>query len=49
MTNSTEAVLNTFKTAFAPFTDALKNVQTADVPEAARDFVKRAAGLAMPS
>ncbi len=46
MTNQTETVLNTFKTAFAPFTDALKNVQTADVPEAARDFVKRAAGTA---
>ena len=42
MTKQTETAFNTFKAAFAPFADAFKNVQTADVPEAARDFVKRA-------
>ncbi|WP_458756762.1 phasin [Afipia sp. TerB] len=34
------------KNAFAPVTDALKNLQNIPVPEAARDFVKRAAGTA---
>ena len=38
-------MLNTLKEAFAPVTDALKTLQNADVPEAARDFVKRAANV----
>jgi phasin len=45
MTNSfnTESVLNTVKTAFAPVTEALKNFPNVEVPEAAREFVKKAA------
>lgn len=39
-------LFDTMKTAFAPVTDALKNIQNVDVPEAARDFAKRAAGTA---
>lgn len=48
MTNSfnTESVLNTVKSAFAPVTDALKNFPNVEVPEAAREFVKKAAGTA---
>ncbi len=48
MTTETEtnSVLNSFKGAFAPVTDALKNIQTMQVPEVARDFVKRTAGTA---
>ncbi len=48
MTNSfnAESVLNTVKTAFAPVTEALKNFPNVEVPEAARDFVKKAAGTA---
>jgi len=42
----TETVLNSVKQAFAPVTDAFKNLQNLDVPEATRDFVKRAAGTA---
>ena len=50
MTNHTETVetavnsaTDSVKQAFAPMTDALKNME---VPEAARDFVKRAASTA---
>ena len=32
--------------AFAPLTDAFKNLQNMDVPAGARDFVKKAAGTA---
>jgi len=39
-------VFDTVKEAFAPVTDALKNLQTMEVPEAARDFVKRTANTA---
>src|SRR6202163_2928704 len=39
-------VLNTVKEAFAPVTDALKNLQNLEVPEAAREFVKKTAGTA---
>ena len=39
-------MLNTLKEAFAPVTEALKTLQNVEVPEAARDFVKRAAGAA---
>src|SRR3954467_9522614 len=42
----TNSVLNTVKEAFAPVTDALKNFQNLEVPEAARDFVKRTASTA---
>ena len=40
MTDTTNSVLDGVKQAFSPVTDALKNI---DVPEATRDFVKRAA------
>jgi phasin len=39
-------MLNSVKEAFAPATEAFKNLQNLEVPEAARDFVKRAAGTA---
>src|SRR6202045_747789 len=45
-TNETNSVLNTVKDAFAPVTDALKNLQNLEVPEAAREFVKKTAGTA---
>jgi phasin len=35
------SVLNSVKEAFAPVTDALKNLQNMEVPEAAREFVKK--------
>src|SRR5450432_4831454 len=41
MTTETNSVLNTVKEAFAPVTDALKNFQNLEVPEAAREFVKK--------
>jgi len=41
-----EAVVDSVKQAFAPVTDAFKNFQNLEVPEATRDFVKRAAGTA---
>ena len=43
MTTETNSVLNSFKDAFAPVTDAFKNLE---VPEAARDFVKKTANTA---
>ncbi len=46
MTTETNSAFNGVKEAFAPVTDALKNLQNLEVPEAARDFVKRAAGSA---
>jgi phasin len=46
MTTETNSVLNTFKDAFAPVTDAFKSFQNVEVPEAARDFVKRTASSA---
>src|SRR6202140_2302361 len=42
----TNSVLNTVKEAFAPVTDAFKNFQNMEVPEAAREFVKKTAGTA---
>jgi phasin len=45
-TTQTNSVLNTVKDAFAPVTDALKNLQNMEVPEAAREFVKKSAGTA---
>jgi phasin len=46
MSHETESMLNSVKEAFAPLADAFKNLQTMEVPEATRDFVKRAAGTA---
>src|SRR5450432_4700224 len=46
MTTETNSVLNTVKEAFAPVTDALKNFQNMEVPEAAREFVKKQAETA---
>src|ERR1700692_3887849 len=48
MTTETEtnSVLNTVKEAFTPVTEALKNLQNLEVPEAAREFVKKTAGTA---
>src|SRR3954449_448510 len=43
----THSVLNSVKQAFAPVTDALKNIQSLEVPEAAREFVKKSAGTAI--
>ncbi|MFT4276221.1 MAG: phasin [Rhodopseudomonas sp.] len=45
-TQTAETVADSVKQAFQPVTDAFKNFQTLEVPEAARDFVKRAAGTA---
>ena len=45
-TTETNSVLNSVKEAFAPVTDALKNIQNLEVPEAAREFVKKTAGTA---
>ncbi len=41
MTDEPNSVLNTVKEAFAPVTDALKNFQNLEVPEAAREFLKK--------
>jgi phasin len=46
MTTETNTAFDTVKEAFAPMTDALKNLQNLEVPEAARDFVKRTANTA---
>jgi len=46
MTTETNSAFNTVKEAFAPMTDALKNIQNLEVPEAAREFVKKTAGTA---
>jgi phasin len=46
MTTETNSVYNTFKDAFAPVTDAFKNFQNMEVPEAAREFVKKQAETA---
>jgi phasin len=46
MTTETNTVFDTVKEAFAPVTDAFKNLQNMEVPEAARDFVKRSANTA---
>jgi phasin len=43
---NTNAAQDTVKGAFAPVTDALKNLQTLEVPEAAREFLKKTAGTA---
>jgi phasin len=45
-TETNGSVFDSVKEAFAPVTEALKNLQTLEVPEAARDFVKRSANTA---
>src|SRR6202044_2223034 len=46
MTTETNSAFETVKSAFAPVTDALKNLQNLEVPEAAREFVKKQAETA---
>jgi phasin len=46
MTTDTKSVLNTVKEAFAPVTEAFTKLQNLEVPEAARDFVKKQAETA---
>jgi phasin len=46
MTTETTNVLDSVKEAFAPVTEALKNLQNMEVPEAAREFVKKTANTA---
>ena len=46
MTTETTTVFDTVKDAFAPVTEALKNFQNVEVPEAAREFVKKTANTA---
>jgi phasin len=46
MTTETNNVLDNVKGAFAPITEALKNFQNLEVPEAAREFVKKTANTA---
>src|SRR3954468_13466008 len=41
MTTETNSAYDTVKQAFAPVTDALKNLQNMEVPEAAREFGKK--------
>src|SRR3984957_3685543 len=43
MTTETNSVLDSVKDAFAPVTDAFKNFQNMEVPEAAREFVRKQA------
>ncbi|WP_322517942.1 phasin [Rhodopseudomonas palustris] len=45
-TETHQAAFDNVKQAFAPVGDAFKNFQNLEVPEATRDFVKRAAGTA---
>jgi phasin len=46
MTTETNTVFDTVKEAFAPVTDAFKNLQNMEVPEAAREWVKKTANTA---
>ena len=46
MTTETNSAFNGFKEAFAPVTEAFKSFQNLEVPEAAREFVKRQAETA---
>src|SRR3954454_23469366 len=41
MTTEINSAYDTVKQAFAPVTDAFKNLQNMEVPEAAREFVKK--------
>ena len=46
MTTETATVFDSVKEAFAPVTEAMKNFQKVEVPEAAREFVKKTANSA---
>ena len=46
MTTETNSVLNSVKEAFAPVTEAFTKLQNMEVPEAAREFVKKQAEAA---
>ncbi|MCC8936794.1 hypothetical protein CI1B_35780 [Bradyrhizobium ivorense] len=46
MTTETNSVLNSVKEAFAPVTEAFAKLQNLEVPEAAREFVKKQAEAA---
>ena len=46
MTTETNSAFENVKSAFAPVTDAFKNLQNMEVPEAAREFVKKQAETA---
>jgi phasin len=46
MTTETNSLFDTVKGAFAPVTEAFKNFQNMEVPESAREFVKRQASTA---
>src|SRR3954464_11924687 len=46
MTTETDSILNNAKEAFAPVTEAFKNIQNLEVPEATREFVKKSASTA---
>ncbi|MCP1837665.1 phasin [Bradyrhizobium sp. USDA 4524] len=46
MTTETNSVLNGVKEAFAPVTEAFTKLQNLEVPEAAREFVKKQAEAA---
>jgi len=46
MTTETNSVLDSVKEAFAPVTEAFTKLQNMEVPEAAREFVKKSAGTA---
>src|SRR2546430_17614653 len=46
MTTETNSVLNTVKEAFAPVTEVFTKLQSLEVPEGAREFVKKQAETA---
>src|SRR5881227_1567958 len=46
MTTEINSAYDSVKQAFAPVTDAFKNIQNLEVPEAAREFVKKQAETA---
>jgi phasin len=46
MTTESSTVFNTVKEAFAPVTEAFKNLQNVEVPEVAREWVKKTANSA---
>ena len=46
MTTETTNMFDSVKEAFAPVTEAMKNFQKVEVPEAAREFVKKTANTA---
>src|ERR1044071_9012349 len=46
MTTETNSPFDGIKQAFAPVTEAFKNLQNMEVPEAAREFVKKSANTA---